>query len=677
MKCKKYKYIKPVTAAAMSVLLIASQTAPAFAADAPSEKEEVIYVMTDASGAVTDLEAVNIFSGGSITDYGDYSEVKPLNTTDEIEQSGDKITFSSDAEKVYYQGTLKDKDIPWNISIRYFLDGTEYSAEDIAGKSGALEIRLSISKNESCKGDFYENYALQAALTLDTDRCNNIEADGATVANVGSNKQLSYTILPGKGIDTVIRADVTDFEMDAVTINGVRLNLNVDIDDSELMDKVDEIVSAIGDLDDGASELNDGSETLSDATDTLNDKVGELNNGVGKLTDGAGDLSTGLASITAKNDQLTDGAYTAYEGLCTAASTALNSKLTENGMDPVSLTPSNYSSVLMGLLEKMDADAVYQQAYQTAQAQVTQQVEAQADTLYEGYIQSQADSIYQQYVASQADSLYTQVATQAVYDQLIQSGYSDEQANAFLQSDEGQAAVAQAVADMTEEQKNQILSSAVAQLTDEQKAQILQGALASLTDEQKAQIRESYIQQMMASDDVTAQLNAAVATVSDAAEQVSNLKGQLDNYGVFYQGLLDYTGAVSSAAAGAKTLKLNMDTLYSNTGTLQVSVGELNDAMHTLYDGTQELADGTSEFVDETADMDTQVSDKIDSMTSSLTGDDSETESFISEKNTNVDSVQFVIKGTAVEKTEIETASDSEQTAMTFWQKLLHLFGLY
>ena len=153
---------------------------------------------------------------------------------------------------------------------------------------------------------------------------------------------------------------------------------------------------------------------------------------------------------------------------------------------------------------------------------------------------------------------------------------------------------------MTDEQKEQILNAAVAQLTDEQKEQILQGAVASLTDEQKTQIREAYIQQMMASDEVTSGINAAVATVSAAARQVSELKGQLDNYGAFYQGLLDYTGAVSDAAAGAKNLKLNMDALYSNTGALKLSVGELNDAVNKLYGGTKDLASGTSEFVDKT-----------------------------------------------------------------------------
>lgn len=596
------KHMQKFTAAAMAVLLLGFTVVPAFAETAPSAKEEVIYAMADASGKVTDAEAVNIFAGGDIVDYGDYSAVKPLNTNDTITQNGDQIAFSSTADKVYYQGTMKNAALPWNISIRYYLDGKEYAPQDVAGKSGALEIRFSVTKNESCGGSFYDDYALQASFTLDTERCQNIVSNGATVANVGSDKQLTYTILPGKGIDTVITADVTDFEMDAAAINGVRLNLDVDVDDTDLMDKVDELVSAIGNLDDGAWELHDGTEELYDATKTLNSKVGDLHSGVGDLTAGAGDLYTGLTDITAQNQQ--------------------------------------------------------------------------ADQLYLGYVKSQADSIYLAYVTTQADALYAQVAAQAVREQLIQSGYSEAQADAYLQTADGQTLVAQTVSNMTEEQKAQILNAAVAKLTDEQKKQILQGAVASLTEEQKAEIREAYIQQMMASDDVTSQINAAVATVS-AAKQVSELKGQLDSYGVFYQGLVAYTDAVSSAAAGAKSLKLNMDTLYSNTGKLKLSVDELSDAVGELYDGTGELTDGTTEFVDKTSDMDTQISDEIDSMTASLSGGDGDAVSFVSEKNTNVNTVQSVIKTAAIEKAETTTDNTVESAPLTFWQKLLRLVGLY
>ena len=119
-----------------------------------------------------------------------------------------------------------------------------------------------------------------------------------------------------------------------------------------------------------------------------------------------------------------------------------------------------------------------------------------------------------------------------------------------------------------------------------------------------------------------------------------------------------------------------MQTLYRNTGTLKRSVGELSDAVSELYGGTKKLASGTSEFVDKTSDMDTQISEEINSMTSSITGGDGETESFVSDKNTNVDSVQFVIKTEAIEKEEIPVSDPVEEEPLSFWQKLLRLFGL-
>lgn len=675
---KSLNKITKITAVSLSALMLCSGSVSALAASTSSEKEEVIYVMTDASGNVTDVEAVNIFAGGEITDYGDYSEVKLLNTNDTITQDADKTTFSTEAEKVYYQGTMKNTVIPWNISIRYFLDGKEISADELAGKTGALEIHFSVSKNESCKGSFYDGYALQASFTLDTGRCANIMSTDATVANVGSDKQITYTILPGKGIDTVISADVTDFEMEAAAINGVRMNLNIEVNDSDLMDRVDEIKTAVSDLDDGASTLNDGMGELYDATKTLNKKVGELDDGAGALKDGADSLSSGLSTITGKSSQLNLGAYAAYEGLCSAAASALNAQLAANGMETVTLTPSNYSSVLHGLLEKMDADTVYNQAYQTALQKVTEAVNANENSLYQAYIQSQENSIYIAYLSSttQAESLYTAAAKQAVYTKALEE-QGEDRAKEYLSSYAGQQAVLNAVNSLTEEEKTQILNSAASQLSDDQKNQILQAALQNLTVDQKAQIKAAYVDEMMKKPEVTSQISAAVTSANAAAGQISNLIGQLDSFGTFISGLSEYTSAVQSASDGANTIKENLDTLYSGTGTLSSSVGKLNDAVKELYDGTGELKDGTGEFVSETANIDTEISDEIDSLISSVTGGNIETVSFVSEKNTNVDSVQFVIKTAAIEEPDQDTVEMEEEATLNFWQKLLNLFGLY
>lgn len=192
------KMHKKILPALLSASLVLTTLTPAFAAEAPSEKEEVIYVNLDTAGKIKDLYAVNIFGSGNITDYGDHSAVEILNTTDQITQNDEKITFSTDADRVYYKGTIKKQEIPWSIAIHYFMDGKEYSANEIAGKSGALKITVNITQNTNCPGDFFEGYALQATVTLDTKQCKNIIAEDATIANVGSSKQLAYTILPNK-----------------------------------------------------------------------------------------------------------------------------------------------------------------------------------------------------------------------------------------------------------------------------------------------------------------------------------------------------------------------------------------------------------------------------------------------------------------------------------------------
>ena len=83
----------------------------------------------------------------------------------------------------------------------------------------------------------------------------------------------------------------------------------------------------------------------------------------------------------------------------------------------------------------------------------------------------------------------------------------------------------------------------------------------------------------------------------------------------------------------------------------------------------------TGEFVKETSGMDTEVSDEIDSLIASIAGDNAETVSFVSEQNTNVKSVQFVIKTDAIQVEEVEMVEAEAEETLNFWQKLLRLFG--
>lgn len=662
------KQVRSMLAGSLAVLVLAGSVPVAAQGDV-TPKEEVVYVNLKDDGSVKDITVVNAFTldaDGEIVDYGRYDSVRNMTTTDKIGYADGKVTIHAQAGKLYYEGTLSDVALPWTIAVRYTLDGKDYTADEVAGKSGHLKIFLDITKNKEGDSRFFEGYALQTTLTLDTATCENIVADNATVANVGSDKQLSYILLPGKESHLVVQADVTDFEMEGIAINGVKLNLSLSVDKTKLQDKIDELTGAVVDLDEGASKLNDGASEVGDASAALATGAGKLKNGAGQLKSGAEQLASGLSTVDGKSQTLVDGAYAAFEGLCEAASAAINAQLKDSGAQTITLTPDNYAMVLKGLLAQVNADKAYEQAYAQAKQQVTAAVEAQADTLYAGYIQQHADEIVDAYLQSQAEELYTAVAKQAVAEQLAAAGMTDEQIATYWQTAEGQALVEQTKAMMTDEQKAQIVAAAKASLTDEQRQQILQAAQAALTDEQKAAIKDGYIQQQMADDTVTEQIRAAVDRVDTAAGEIAALKGQLDQYAVFYQGVQEYTAAVGSAAKGAAALAKGLDSLFDNAGTLASGAATLNEAVQSLVGGTKELNDGTAQFRDKTKGLSGEVDDVIETLVDEATGKGTDTGSFVSAQNDQVQSVQFVMKTEGVTKTETQPETPTTTETLTF-----------
>ena len=68
---------------------------------------------------------------------------------------------------------------------------------------------------------------------------------------------------------------------------------------------------------------------------------------------------------------------------------------------------------------------------------------------------------------------------------------------------------------------------------------------------------------------------------------------------------------------------------------------------------------------------------RISGMLESLSGGNTTVQSLVSSKNTDVSSVQFVIKTEAIEIAEPEKVAPEPPEKLNFWQKLLRLFRLY
>lgn len=516
------KLTKRLTAICLSALLAVGAAAPALAKEAePSEKEEVIYATLNGDGSLRNTYVVNSFSGGNITDYGSYTSVKILNTNDPIQQNGDTITFSTSAQKAYYQGELADAELPWNISLRYYLDGNEYSAEEIAGKSGKLEIRFQIADNTACSGTFFQDYALQATFTLDTERCSNISAPDATIASVGSDKQLTYTVLPGKGMDTTITADVSDFEMGAVSINGIHLNLHVEVDDAELKSQVSELIDAVEQLDNGAVELSGGSSELLGGSSALKDGASSLQSGITSLDEGVVTLQNGLAavqngldSLNTQSDTLTTGSSKFKAALATIQ-TAVNS---------ISVTNTDLTMLT------------------EASAQIKQAI----NSLYDGAATLQANLGYAQYKALMAQNGLDIDGLLAGNTQAVET---IRQYEALLE----QVSSIPGLEGVVEQYKSEVLGTA------EQVIQLLNANNAAISG------MESYL------DEVSSQLPAFT-------EGLGELKAQYETFDASIIQLVkllgNMTGPLSSLAGGINQLAASYEELDCGLGAYTQGVAQ-------------------------------------------------------------------------------------------------------
>ena len=131
-------------------------------------------------------------------------------------------------------------------------------------------------------------------------------------------------------------------------------------------------------------------------------------------------------------------------------------------------------------------------------------------------------------------------------------------------------------------------------------------------------------------------------------------------YMQFHTGLVAYIDGVSALAGGYSQL---------NNGITELSIGTSE-----LYGGVDGLADGVRELDDETSQLPDKIDEMADEMLSEYTSGDFEPVSFLSDKNENVELVQFVFRTNAIELPKAPAAPATVVEKSTFWTRLLDLF---
>ncbi|MEG2633505.1 MAG: hypothetical protein RSA97_02815, partial [Oscillospiraceae bacterium] len=112
-----------------------------------------------------------------------------------------------------------------------------------------------------------------------------------------------------------------------------------------------------------------------------------------------------------------------------------------------------------------------------------------------------------------------------------------------------------------------------------------------------------------------------------------------------------YTGGVNQVSDGASKL----------SGGLK----EYKKGVSQLYSGVKQLNDGTSQF--------SELENSSD-LVGDLMGGDFDPISFVSPRNTNVNSVQFVMQTAAVVKPDEAADAIAETKPATFWERIKNLF---
>ncbi|GGM27843.1 hypothetical protein GCM10011351_12180 [Paraliobacillus quinghaiensis] len=274
-----------------------------------SYKDEVVYATLNPSGEREEVYVVNIFdvvTEGNIIDHGTYSNVKNLTNLAEIEQEKNRITFPASEGKFYYQGDKNNAELPWDISIFYFLNGEKIDPDQLAGKDGDIEIRIQTTANENVNSVFFENYLLQISLNLAPDVFDNIETAGGVVANAGKNKQVTFTVMPEQAGDLSVKADAVDFELQGMDIAAVPQSMSIEAPDMDdmtsemqtLTDAIKEISNGVGELNNGVSELNTGVVTLRDGSAQYQDGILDINGASSGLVDASVSIDQCLTQMS-------------------------------------------------------------------------------------------------------------------------------------------------------------------------------------------------------------------------------------------------------------------------------------------------------------------------------------------------------------------------------------------
>lgn len=564
------------------------------------EKDETVYVIAGSDGSpekiIVSEWLKNTEKAAKLEDSSELKNIKNVkdNAKYVIDKDNMKV-WTAEGKDVYYQGEI-DKKLPVDISVSYTLDGKNVSAKELAGKSGRVTIKYSYKNNEARTVNvdgqsltMYVPFSVVTGLVLDDKAFSNVEVTNGRVINDGKRNIVMGFALPGMKENLgdaanslnlpetfEVTADVKNFSVEtSISVVSSELFANVSSDKlsslNGIKSQLDEFANSANKLADGSSQLYDGLGTLLEKAGeiktgtlklyrgavSLNDGAKQFSEGTGELYKGTTELNEGLQALSSKSEQLNNGAAQIFDSLIAQANTELSAR----GLGAVSMTKDNYSSVLTSIIKNMDEGNVRaiatQKARQTVEAQVHQN-EAQIAV----------------------------VVTQKIKEQVLQNVLNASGISMTVEAYKNALASGTIPASVAQ----QIDNAVAAQMSSEQVQSTIQAKVNAEINNQ--------IEQAMNSPAVVQGIEEAVAKAKTGVSSLAALKGQLDKYNQFYQGLRQYTEGVDKAAKGSKKINYGVGQLAEKSKELQAGAATLEAGIKALMAGGDKLVGGVSQLND-------------------------------------------------------------------------------
>lgn len=546
------------------------------------DKTETVHVQADATGNVQEITVEarlrNKGGSGKISDYSELEEIKNTKGDEEFTQAPDgTLLWENHGEDIYYEGKSQ-KELPVNVKVSYYLEGQQINPQELAGKSGAVRIRLDYENHTSQKVTVEDKelempvpFGVFSAVMLPEDVFSNVQVKNGKAMDMEGQKIVLGYAFPGLQENlklgeyepteeleipdyVEITADVTDFALD-FTATVVTSGIFEDLDTKDL-EEADELTESSDEMKDASKELMDGADKLLDGLGTFRSYMEQYTTGVSSASDGSKALADGLKTLNEKKAEVLSGAEALQEGL-----ESLNTALVE-----ISLPKSQGMEGMEEAANALAADA------QTVSVFLTSLQETLEKT----------DSF-----CGEARAYQSQVDT------LLHTVREQLQGISF-------AGAEQTATEMARSQARSALMAALAgtELSEEEKARICDSTAAGIQISGIIQTAQEQLSQAVATLGNVPALEIPEIAIDSSVyqETVTDMQKQLGILAQYSAALSGMGESFSGMSTALTALKSGTAKLKSGSGQLTEGIEAFNQGIEKVYEGAVALSGGTQQL---------------------------------------------------------------------------------